>query len=65
MKKSIKTNKITDMEHIPELICTRMPTKGSNNGEYSVSIPLKYMIVAYAKPTAFFVFKFKGLHYAE
>lgn len=48
-------------EPIPILVCTKKPTKGKNDGYYTVSIPLKYMIAAYEKPAAFFVFKFVGL----
>lgn len=57
----MKKNKKIDP--IPELTCTTMPTKGSNNGEYTITIPLKYMVDAYKAPAAFFVFKFKGLKY--
>lgn len=60
-KKSIRTNSITDTKYIPELKCIKLPSKGCNDGYYQVSIPLKYMIAAYEKPAAFFVFKFIGM----
>ena len=46
---------------IPELKCIRMPDKGANNGQYCVSIPLKYMVKAYEVPAAFFEFRFIGM----
>lgn len=62
MVKRTKKSQISELsEPIPELKCVRMPTKGLNNGEYSVTIPLKYMVSAYKYPAAFFVFKFVGM----
>lgn len=48
-------------EAIPELICTKKPTKGKNDGLYEVTIPLKYIIKACEAPAAYFVFKFIGI----
>ena len=53
-----KTKKI---EPVPELKCVRKPSAGSNDGMYSVTIPLKYMVEAYKAPAAFFVFNFIGM----
>lgn len=59
----MKLKKDKKSDPLPQLTCTTMPTKGLNNGEYSVSIPLEYMLDAYKVPAAFFVFKFKGMRY--
>lgn len=48
-----------------ELICTKKPSKGSNDGFYEVKIPLIYMTQALEVPAAFYSFRFIGLKYAQ
>ena len=48
---------------IPELICTKKPSKGNNDGEYLVKIPFKYMLVT--ETAASYAYKFIGIKYAE
>ena len=55
MKKFVKS------EPIPSLECTQRPHKGSNDGIYEVTIPIKYLIKAVEVPAAFYKFRFIGL----
>lgn len=50
---------------IPQLVCTKKPSKNTNNGFYEVSIPLSYIIKAVEAPGANFVFKFIGMKYEK
>lgn len=61
MKQNKKEFKITPQDPIPQLLCIKKPTKGKNDGVYSVKIPLKHMVSAYENPAAFFVFNFIGI----
>ena len=65
MAKNPKKGKISQKpvlsDPIPQLSCVQMPHSGANDGIYEVSIPLKYMVAAYERPAAYFVFKFVGL----
>ena len=57
--------KFTKNEPIPELLVTRKPSKGLNNGEYTITIPIAYLIKAVETPAAFYKFKFIGLKYND
>jgi hypothetical protein len=48
-----------------ELICTKKPSKGCNDGYYEVKIPLIYMTQALEELAMYYSFKFVGLKYAE
>ena len=48
-------------KEIPSLTCSRMPSEGLNDGEYTVTIPLEYVLAALKAPAAYFVFKFIGM----
>ena len=47
------------IKNIPELICTKKPTEGLNNGEYTCRIPFKYMLVN--NVAAWYEYKFIGM----
>jgi len=62
----MKEKKVRPETLLPaELICTKAPDKGANNGYYEVKIPLIYMTEALQQPAAFYKFKFIGLRYKE
>lgn len=47
----------------PELICTKKPSKGNNNGKYTVKIPFKYMLLT--EIASSYAFNFIGIKYNE
>jgi hypothetical protein len=50
-------------EPIPSLTCIKKPSKRQNDGIYTVTIPIAYLIKAIEVPAAFYKFKFVGLRY--
>ena len=57
--------KFVKSDPIPELLCLQKPRRGTNDGVYEITIPIKYLIKAVEVPAAFYKFKFIGLLYKE
>lgn len=49
------------LDPIPKLTCIKKSSRGKNDGLYSISIPLEYIIEAVKTPAAYYEFKFVGI----
>ena len=69
MATKVKSRRLSQKQElckeVPKLVCHKCPSEGLNDGEYTVTIPLEYVLAALKAPAAYFVFKFVGLRYRE